>query len=114
LIDEPPASEDGNFMSVTGCIIGYICSTRCDKFTEKSLRHHDSNGRYLAVHSVAVDEKYRKMGVGSAMLKDYWQAMERWNRGIVEGSRKVPMEKIVLMAKKNLLAFYVRNGFGVT
>ncbi|KAL3788316.1 hypothetical protein ACHAWO_008545 [Cyclotella atomus] len=114
LIDEPPASEDGNLMSVTGSIIGYICSTRCDEFTEKSLRHHDSNGRYLAIHSVAVDEKYRKMGVGSAMLKDYWEAMERWNKGIVEGSRKVPMEKIVLMAKKNLLAFYVRNGFGVT
>lgn len=97
--------------------MGYICSTRCDEFTEKALRHHDSNGRYLAIHSVAVDEKYRKMGVGSAMLKDYWEAMERWNKGIVEGSRKkssVPMEKIVLMAKKELLAFYVRNGFGVT
>ena len=104
-------------MSVTGSIIGYICSTRCEEFTEKALRHHDSNGRYLAIHSVAVDEKYRKLGVGSAMLRDYVEAMERWNRGAVEGSRKksgVPMEKIVLMAKKELLAFYVRSGFQVT
>ena len=138
LIDEPPgpvSGEDAKFahlMSVTGCIVGYICSTRCNSFTAKSLKHHDANGRYLAIHSVAVDEKYRKLGVGSAMLKDYWDAMERWNKGVVEGSksktntmlgrggvssgkkRAVPMEKIVLMAKKDLLAFYVRNGFGVT
>jgi predicted PhzF superfamily epimerase YddE/YHI9 len=79
------------------------------------MRHHDSNGRYLAIHSVAVDEKYRKCGVGSAMLKDYWEAMERWNKSHVERKKAaVPMEKIVMIAKKELLAFYVRNGFSVT
>ncbi|KAL7517544.1 hypothetical protein ACHAWX_002458 [Stephanocyclus meneghinianus] len=141
LIDEPGATfgDAGGYahlLSVTGCIVGYICSTRCNSFTARSLKHHDPNGRYLAIHSVAVDEKYRNLGVGSAMLKDYWDAMERWNQGVVEGLKNknksgsaamvgrggsaagkksaVPMEKIVLMAKKDLLAFYVRNGFAVT
>ena len=122
LIDEPPPPEEAEEgrgmkgMSVTGCIIGYICSTRCQKFTEKSMKEHDPNGKYLAIHSVAVHEKYRKRGVGSAMLKDYWEAMERLNTGILQGGKKkgATMEKIVLMAKKQMLAFYVRNGFSVT
>ncbi|KAL3797834.1 hypothetical protein HJC23_006872 [Cyclotella cryptica] len=141
LIDEPGATSGdaggyGHLLSVTGCIVGYICSTRCNSFTARSLKHHDPNGKYLAIHSVAVDEKYRKLGVGSAMLKDYWEVMERLNQGVVEGLKNknkvrsaamvgrggtsggkksaLPMEKIVLMAKKDLLAFYVRNGFAVT
>ena len=72
------------------------------------MTRHDSNGRYLAIHSVAVDEAYRNCGVGTAMLQDYCRAMERIN---VDNR---PMEKMVGMAKKDLLAFYVRNGFAVT
>ena len=46
--------------------------------------------------------------MASAMIHDYILAMERLNRG---SSLKVKMEKIVLLAKTNLLGFYVRNGF---
>jgi predicted PhzF superfamily epimerase YddE/YHI9 len=45
------------------------------------------------------------------MLQDYISAMERMNN---KGNLKVKMEKMVLLAKKQLLAFYVRNGFMAT
>jgi predicted PhzF superfamily epimerase YddE/YHI9 len=72
------------------------------------MKAHDSSGKILAIHSVVVDERFRNLGVASAMLQDYVSAMERLNTG---GSLKVKMEKVVLLAKKNMLAFYVRNGF---
>lgn len=120
------------------------------------MKYHDATGKLLAVHSVVVEERYRGMGVASAMIKDYLLAMERLNErigggggggsmiGAITGGNmtgggatnngstgninnnngggggggkkkaSVRMEKIVLIAKKQLLAFYVRNGFGVT
>mmetsp|Transcript_16022 Transcript_16022/g.33874 ORF Transcript_16022/g.33874 Transcript_16022/m.33874 type:complete len:659 (+) Transcript_16022:148-2124(+) len=94
--------------TVRGTIIGYICSTRAASFTEEAMKSHDPRGKLLAVHSVVVEKKYRNMGVASAMIHDYISAMERLNRG---NSLKVKMEKLVLIAKKDLLGFYVRNGF---
>jgi predicted PhzF superfamily epimerase YddE/YHI9 len=73
------------------------------------MKSHDATGKILAIHSVVVEEKYRNSGVASAMIQDYLSAMERLNSK--SGTLKVKMDKIVLMAKKNLLAFYVRNGF---
>lgn len=97
--------------TLRGSIIGFVCSTRCKAFTEDAMKVHDGSGKILAIHSVVVEEKYRNAGVASAMIQDYISAMERLNN---KGSLKVGMEKIVLIAKKNLLAFYVRNGMTAT
>jgi len=94
--------------TLCGTIIGFVCSTRCKSFTAEALKTHDGTGKILAIHSVVVEERYRNSGVASAMLQDYVSSIERLNN---KGVLKVKMEKIVLMAKKNLLAFYVRNGF---
>jgi hypothetical protein len=98
-------------MTLCGNIIGFVCSTRCKSLTAEAMKAHDSSGKILSIHSVVVDERFRNLGVASAMLQDYVSAMERLNAG---GSLKVKMEKVVLLAKKNLLAFYVRNGFIAT
>lgn len=95
--------------TLRGRIIGYICATRCSSFTEEAMKSHDATGKILGIHSVVVEEKYRNYGVASAMMQDYLSAMERLNSK--EGILKVKMDKIVLIAKKNLLAFYIRNGF---
>ena len=95
--------------TLKGRIIGFICATRCSSFTAESMKSHDATGKILAIHSVVVEEKYRNSGVASAMIQDYLSAMERLNSK--NGTLKVKMDKIFLMAKKNLLAFYVRNGF---
>lgn len=97
--------------TLCGTIIGFVCATRCRSFTAESMRTHDAAGKMLAIHSVVVEERYRSSGVASAMLQDYVSAMERLNN---RGSLKVRMEKFVLLAKKDLLAFYVRNGFVAT
>ena len=96
-------------MTLCGEIIGFVCSTRCNSLTAEAMRSHDATGKILAIHSVVVDERYRNQGVASAMLQDYVSAMDRMNKK--RGTLKVKMDKIVLLAKKNLLAFYVRNGF---
>ena len=96
-------------MTLCGEIIGFVCSTRCNSLTAEAMRSHDATGKILAIHSVVVDERYRNQGVASAMLQDYVSAMDRMNKK--RGTLKVKMEKVVLLAKKNLLAFYVRNGF---
>jgi len=109
-ISRPVKSTPMNLtQTLKGRIIGYICSTRCSSFTEEAMKSHDATGKILGIHSVVVEEKYRNSGVASAMMKDYLSAMERLNSK--EGILKVKMDKIVLIAKKNLLAFYVRNGF---
>ena len=97
--------------TLKGTIIGFVCATRCKAFTAESMKTHDAAGKLLAVHSVVVEEQYRNCGVASAMLQDYISAMERLNN---KGNLKVKMDNMVLMAKKNLLAFYVSNGFMAT
>mmetsp|Transcript_36126 Transcript_36126/g.77036 ORF Transcript_36126/g.77036 Transcript_36126/m.77036 type:complete len:597 (+) Transcript_36126:106-1896(+) len=94
--------------TLRGTIIGFICSTRCKSFAAEAMKVHDASGKILAIHSVVVEKQYRNCGVASAMLQDYVSAMERLNS---KGILKVKMEKIVLMAKNNFLAFYVKNGF---
>lgn len=94
--------------TLRGTIIGFICSTRCKSFTAEAMKTHDSAGKTLAIHSVVVEERYRNCGVASAMMQDYLSAIGRLNQG---GSLKVKMDKMMLMAKKDLLAFYVRSGF---
>jgi GNAT superfamily N-acetyltransferase len=109
-ISRPVKSTPMNLQqTLKGRIIGYICATRCSSFSAEAMKSHDATGNILAIHSVVVEEKYRNCGVASAMIQDYLSAMVRLNRK--EGALKVKMDKIVLMSKKNLLAFYLRNGF---
>ena len=96
--------------TVRGKIVGFVCSTRCDSFTAESMTTHVATGRYLAVHSVVVDEKYRRLGVASAMLQDYVRQMTRLNDLGTHG----PIDAMVLLAKRELLGFYLDNGFRAT
>jgi len=86
-------------------IIGYICSTRCREFSHESMSTHVPNGQLLAIHSVVVKEEYRRQGIAAAMLKGYVERVEEKNDGGIE--------KMVLLAKKELLTFYVDCGFSV-
>lgn len=85
-------------------VIGFICATRCKIFDEESMVTHDSTGPLLAVHSVVVDEQYRRQGVAAFMMKDYVETMRNIDDGV---------ERLVLISKADLLAFYVKCGFAV-
>lgn len=92
-------------------IIGFICSTRCDSFQEESMSSHVPTGIYLAIHSVVVEESYRRKGVATAMLTQYLETVQRHvneENGLGSG-----IQSVVLIAKKELLGFYVNCGFEV-
>lgn len=86
-------------------MIGFICATRCHDHIHESMSTHHSEGPLLAIHSVVVEEEYRRQGVATAMLKDYVEAM----RNMPEDG----VQKLVLVSKRNLLSFYVDCGFSV-
>ena len=93
-------------MKMTGEIVGFVTGTRCSAFDVASMAVHDPHGSMLAIHSVVVSEQYRRMGIGSAMLREYVASIRK-------RTVKTPIEKIVLIAKADKLAFYVRAGFSV-
>ena len=85
-------------------VIGFICATRCKVFDGESMTTHDSSGPLLAIHSVVVDEQYRRQGVASTMMRDYVETMRSMQDGV---------ENLVLISKANLLPYYVKCGFAV-
>lgn len=89
-----------------GKIVGFVCATRCSLFEEESMSTHDPEGKLLAIHSVVVQEEYRRKGIASAMLRHYVEKVQVEN---TDGS----IESMVLLAKAHLLGFYVTCGFQV-
>ena len=87
-------------------LIGFVCATRCTKFTHESMSVHDPSGALLAIHSVVVAEAYRRNGIATRMLKNYIQ-------NILQERKNSRPTKIVLLAKAHLLTFYVQCGFQV-
>jgi ribosomal protein S18 acetylase RimI-like enzyme len=98
-------------------ILGFICGTRCNEFTEESMSEHNKDGRLLAVHSVVIDEQYRRKGIASKMMKRYVRdiIVQEEEEEVLHKqlSSPPPIESIVFIAKQNLLGFYVRCGFKV-
>jgi PhzF family phenazine biosynthesis protein len=89
-----------------GEIIGYVTATRCHQFTEESMKVHHPNGSLLAIHSVVVDENYRRQGTGLAMLKEYIETLRKMD--MVHG-----IKKVVLLSKMEKVPFYIQAGFKV-
>eukprot|EP00522_Entomoneis_paludosa_P006284 CAMPEP_0172446742 /NCGR_PEP_ID=MMETSP1065-20121228/6273_1 /TAXON_ID=265537 /ORGANISM="Amphiprora paludosa, Strain CCMP125" /LENGTH=532 /DNA_ID=CAMNT_0013197931 /DNA_START=293 /DNA_END=1891 /DNA_ORIENTATION=+ len=104
--------EDGDEDEDT--VVGFICATRCISFKHESMTTHVAGGPLLAIHSVVVREEYRRRGIATAMLKEYIRHVQDFNR---KADRKKnwssPVQSIVLMAKANLLTFYIHTGFRV-
>lgn len=102
----PADEEAGN------AIIGFICSTRCNEFTEESMSTHDPRGSILAIHSVVVDSSYRRQGVASAMMKHYLRKIVS-HSNLVANTGDSGFTRMLLLAKSHLLSFYIDNGFMV-
>lgn len=92
-----------------GGIIGYTQSCRWNKeagnfHNFKEIRdfqkHHDERARNLYVIFLAVDENYRKNGIGSSLIKS-----------LIKYSVNNQIEKIQLVARSELRKFY--SSFGM-
>eukprot|EP00534_Pseudo-nitzschia_fraudulenta_P015671 CAMPEP_0201247082 /NCGR_PEP_ID=MMETSP0852-20130820/52890_1 /ASSEMBLY_ACC=CAM_ASM_000632 /TAXON_ID=183588 /ORGANISM="Pseudo-nitzschia fraudulenta, Strain WWA7" /LENGTH=412 /DNA_ID=CAMNT_0047545433 /DNA_START=12 /DNA_END=1250 /DNA_ORIENTATION=- len=97
-------------------VLGFVCATRCHEFTEESMSSlHFPDGKLLAIHSIAVDEKHRRRGIATRLLNRYVRDVleQEEERQGSQAESNDPIESIVLIAKQHLLGFYVRCGFRV-
>jgi len=92
--------EEGNKL------IAYICSTLCDSkiLTHDSMTNHLPSGTSVCIHSVCVDSKYQRQGVGLGLLEEYIRRFEHNNE-----SRNY--ERVLLIAHEELIPFYNKAGF---
>lgn len=108
-----------NTNTTSSIVVGFVCATRCQSFTGQSMSEHDVGGPLLAVHSVAVRRDHRRRGVGTQMLRAYIRHVASLRRKQEEEEeeattlRTPSIQKMVLLAKKHLLSFYVNCGFQV-
>lgn len=61
-------------------------------------------GKILVLHSVTVEQAFRRKRIGQRMMLDYLQYI----KGIDN------IEEVMLLSKAYLLEFYIRCGFAVT
>jgi PhzF family phenazine biosynthesis protein len=87
-------------------LIGFVCSTQCITFEHDSMTTHYPNGRILAIHSVVIEERFRRNGYATTMLLDYVKQLRK------DGA-ELGIQTIMLLAKAHLLPFYISCGFRV-
>ena len=87
-------------------MIGFVCSTRCSNFDHASMSSHNPTGAILSIHSVAIDERFRRKGYATQMLKNYVSHFD-------STGGKLGIETLMLIAKARLLTFYIACGFRV-
>ncbi|KAG3182107.1 hypothetical protein PC129_g25374, partial [Phytophthora cactorum] len=88
-------------------LVGFVNGTLAakDELDDKSMGHHDPHGSLLCIHSVVVDQAFRRQGIATQMLKRYVDV-------ILDSQPQV--KRIMLISKANLVGFYVNCGFSVT
>jgi ribosomal protein S18 acetylase RimI-like enzyme len=94
-------------------IVGFVCATLCREFNHESLQTHVLSGPLLAIHSVVVHPSYRRHKIATQMLQDYVCYIQETNVERFTSTTCSPIESLVLMAKKELLTFYIDCGFSV-
>eukprot|EP00559_Dactyliosolen_fragilissimus_P002563 CAMPEP_0184867092 /NCGR_PEP_ID=MMETSP0580-20130426/25040_1 /TAXON_ID=1118495 /ORGANISM="Dactyliosolen fragilissimus" /LENGTH=579 /DNA_ID=CAMNT_0027367141 /DNA_START=787 /DNA_END=2526 /DNA_ORIENTATION=+ len=86
------------------------------------MSSHDPSGKFLAIHSVVVHKGFRNMGLGTLMLRDYMDTIEKMQKAEREKQmlkhkqsklKNKLITKFVLLAKKERLTFYINAGFHV-
>ena len=76
------------------------------------MSKHEPNGKHLCIHSVVINEKYRRNGYGLLMVKKYVESIENdknsYDGNVNDGNG---LESIRLVSKEHLIPFYSSNGF---
>ena len=93
-------------------LVGFIVSTLSpgDTLEEETMSSHDPSGRTLCIHSVVVDPSHRRKGIAISMLKRYVKSIAETGPGDGDAGA---VDRILLIAKGNLLHFYVACGFSL-
>jgi len=83
-------------------LLGFVCGTLStqEQLTEEAMSVHEPDGTTLCIHSVVVDEPWRRKGLATWMLQEYLAQV-----GEAGASR------VLLICKEHLLGFYTKAGF---
>ncbi|CAM9660009.1 unnamed protein product [Choristocarpus tenellus] len=102
--EEQGTSSSDGYMGSGGKLVGFVCGTCCpgSELSHESMSDHDPSGPTLCIHSVVVDQQYRRSGIASALLKAYVEQIETTQPGI---------QRIVLISKAHLVPMYESCGF---
>lgn len=103
-------------------LMGFVMGTLSTSsvLTHDSMSTHEAKGEYLCIHSVVVAEKYRKKGLGKAVLVAYIERMKQRNVDLQTSSSSQsqqhsvvhkPLKTILLLCKQPLVHFYESCGF---
>jgi len=103
-------------------IVGYVCGTLAsgDVLDESTMSSHDPSGDVLAIHSVCVDERFRRRGVAASALAHYvarWIVHDDTRRendddddDTTTTTTPTKVRRVRLLCKENLIPFYERYG----
>lgn len=85
-------------------LVGFINGTCVldENLHHECMSEHHSTGKFLVIHSVTIEDKYRRQKLASKMLQRYLERIHNTQPSI---------EKILLLSKPYLLSFYLANGF---
>ena len=78
--------------------------TTGDALTHESMESHEPSGHLLCIHSVVVEEKQRRTGVGLRMLEHYLERLR---------SPDSRVKEVRLICKDKLKTFYTKAGFSL-
>jgi GNAT superfamily N-acetyltransferase len=77
-----------------GELCGFVCGTLTTSatLTDESMSCHEPLGKTLCIHSVVVEESYRRRGIALWMLRSYLQAVA-----------ELPVTRVLLICKEALV-----------
>lgn len=90
-------------------LVGFIVATltTSERLTHDSMSEHEPEGSTAAVHSVCVDDAFRRKGIALDLLSAFKQQcldLNKKNDGF-------EIKRIALIAKKGLVPLYEKAGF---
>jgi len=110
-LDDPEEDEADDALDADArSIVGYVCGTLAsgDVLDESTMATHDPSGDVLAIHSVCVDARFRRRGVGESALRHY---VTRWIVHDDENDETThKVRRVRLLCKEHLIGFYERSG----
>ena len=100
------AKEHFMAFALNGNVIGFVCGTKTkeSKLTDETMSIHDRDGKHLCIHSVVIDDKYKRRGYGTKMMKEYVKHQ-------LGASCNASLLSLRLVCKKHLFSFYANCGF---
>lgn len=97
-----PSLFFGAYLPNTSQLVGFICAllTPESTLTHHAMTNHVPNSAFVGIHSVCVDDKFRRKGIAVALLKAYTHRLK------AEG-----YEGVKLISHKELIGLYEKAGF---